>query len=53
MYIFVDESGQFVSSERSDFAIMVIVTISDKAYDQFRSFYTTLLGSLHKQSQQT
>lgn len=41
MYIFVDESGKFESQLQSDFGVMVIVTISDKAYEDCKSFFTS------------
>ena len=45
MYIFTDESGQFVESPNSEWAILVVSTITDKMLVQFEQFYKGLFGN--------
>lgn len=45
MHIFVDESGQFVESPNSEWAILVVSTITDKMLVQFDQFYKSLFGN--------
>lgn len=44
MHVFTDESGQFVESPNSEWAILVVSTITDKTLDQFENFYKNLFG---------
>jgi hypothetical protein len=45
MHIFTDESGQFNESLNSEWAIMVICSITDKELQQFSEYYTGLFGN--------
>ncbi|MDO8618623.1 MAG: hypothetical protein Q7R49_01615 [Candidatus Daviesbacteria bacterium] len=44
MNVFTDESGHFVESPNSEWGILVVCTITDKALGEFSTYYMNLLG---------
>lgn len=44
MYVFTDESGHFVESNKSQLGIIVVVSVTDKTLTKFKEYAQDLLG---------